>query len=129
MFDSIWFHNLIRPELAPPDWLFAPVWIVLYITIFVSFILYSLMRVPDKKSGYLFFSVQLLLNFMWSPVFFGLKNILLAFIIIILLDIFVFLTIRKFYSISKLAGLLLIPYLLWVLFATYLNGAYLVLNY
>lgn len=128
MFDSIWFHNLIRPELAPPDWLFAPVWIVLYITIFVSFVLYCLKKVPDKKTGYLFFSVQLLLNLTWTPVFFVLKNILLAFIIIILLDIFVFLTIHKFYSISKLAGILLIPYLLWILFATYLNGAYLVLN-
>lgn len=128
MFDSIWFHNLIRPELAPPDWLFAPVWIVLYITIFVSFVLYCLKKVPDKKAGYLFFSVQLLLNLTWTPIFFVLKNILLAFIIIILLDIFVFLTIHKFYSISKLAGILLIPYLLWILFATYLNGAYLVLN-
>lgn len=128
MFDSIWFQNLIRPELAPPDWLFAPVWIVLYITIFVSFVLYCIKKVQDKKTGYLFFCVQLLLNLTWTPVFFVLKNILLAFIIIVLLDIFVYLTIQKFYSISKLAGILLIPYLLWILFATYLNGAYLVLN-
>lgn len=128
MFDSSWFRSLIRPELAPPDWLFAPVWIVLYITIFVSFVLYCLKKVQDKKTGYLFFCVQLLLNLTWTPVFFVLKNIMLAFIIIILLDIFVYLTIQKFYSISKLAGILLIPYLLWVLFATYLNGAYLVLN-
>lgn len=126
MFNSIWYHSLIKPEFAPPDWIFTPVWIILYITIFASLVLYYSTDVSEKRTGYTFFCIQLLLNFIWAPVFFGLKNILLAFVIIILLDIFVLLTIRKFYSVSKSAGILLIPYLTWILFATCLNGAYVV---
>ncbi len=128
MFNSIWYHSLIKPEFAPPNWIFTPVWIILYITIFTSLVLYYLADASDKRTGYTFFYTQLLLNLIWAPVFFGLKNILLAFVIIILLDIFVFLTIRKFYSVSKPAGILLVPYLTWISFATYLNGTYYVLN-
>lgn len=78
--------------------------------------------------GYIYFSTQLILNLLWTPAFFYLQNILLAVIIIILLDIFVVLTIKSFYKVSKISGLILIPYLIWIFFATYINIGYLVLN-
>ena len=101
MFNSIWYENLTRPFLSPPKWLFAPVWGILYLTIFISFILYFLKKDKNKRKGYIYFSIQIILNFLWTPAFFGMKNILLALIIIILLDIFLILTIKNFYPTSK----------------------------
>lgn len=128
MFNSLWYQNLIRPIFSPPNWIFMPVWAFLYITIITAFIIYFLNKAENKKSGYIYFLIQIILNLVWSPVFFYYKNIFLAFIIIILLDIFVFLTIKKFYSINKISALILLPYFLWIIFATYLNLGYLVLN-
>lgn len=128
MFDSIWYKSLIKPPFAPPDWLFAPVWGFLYLTIAISFLIYITKPAEDKKIGYVYFVIQLVLNLAWSPIFFGLKEIFWAFILIILMDIFVYLTIRKFYSVSRISGLILIPYFIWILFATYLNAGYLFLN-
>ena len=128
MFKSTWYESLIKPLFAPPDWIFAPAWAVLYLTILAAFAIFLVTKNENKKSGYIYFVFQLLLNVVWSPVFFGLQNIGFAFFIIILLDIFVFLTIKKFYSVSKLAGIILIPYFIWILYATYLNLGYLILN-
>ena len=128
MFNSIWYENLTRPFLSPPRWVFAPVWGFLYLTIFISFILYFLKKDKNKRKGYIYFSIQIILNLLWTPAFFGAKNILLALIIIILLDIFLILTIKNFYPVSKIASILLIPYLIWTLFATYLNFSYFILN-
>lgn len=128
MYNFQWYHNLIKPPFTPPDWIFTPAWTILYFTIFLAFILYLTKNTQDKKARYIYFTVQMLLNLLWAPAFFGIKNILLGLIIIIALDIFVFLTIRKFYSVSILAGLILIPYFLWIMFATYLNIGYLILN-
>ena len=128
MYNSVWYNNLVKPLFAPPDWVFAPVWMILYLLIFLSLILYFLKIAENKKTGYIFGSIQFLLNIIWSPVFFLAKSIIGAMFIIILLDIFVFLTMKKFYSISKTAGIFLIPYFIWIVFATYLNGSYLFLN-
>lgn len=128
MIASNWYFNLIKPYFVPPDWLFKPVWICLYCTILISFILYYKKSGSDKKAGYIYFVIQILLNLLWTPVFFGLKNILLALFIICILDIFVVLTIQKFYQVSKISAYILLPYLLWILFATYLNAGYLILN-
>ncbi len=128
MYNSIWYNNLIKPPMAPPNWLFAPVWGILYAMIAAALIIYINKQGYGKKSGYIFFVIQLVLNFIWSPVFFGMQNMTLALVIVILMDIFVFLTFKKFYSVSKISGLLLIPYFLWILFATYLNAGYLFLN-
>lgn len=128
MFNSNWYFNLVKPYLVPPNWLFRSVWTILYCTILASFILYYRKSFFNKKTGYIYFSIQLLLNLIWTPVFFGMKNIFLGFVIISLLDIFIFLTIKKFYSVSKISAYLLIPYFLWTLFATYLNIGYLLLN-
>lgn len=129
MYNSTWYKNLIQPPFNPPNSIFMPVWSIIYITIFVSLLTYIFTKSTiSKKNGYIFFIIQLILNFLWSPTFFYLKNIGIALIVIIFLDIFVIMTARKFYSVSKLAGITLIPYLLWILFATYLNIGYFVLN-
>lgn len=129
MFNSIWFQSLNRPFLSPPAWIFSPMWTILYITIFISLVFYAKSnKSQDKKWGYTLFILQMLANFAWSPVFFGLKNIPFALAIIILLDVLVLFNIIEFYKKSKPAGFLLIPYFIWILFATYLNFGYLILN-
>ena len=125
MFKSVWYYNLTKPPLAPPDWIFPPVWSILYFSMLVALLLYLFKPSQNKKSGYIYFAVQLILNLLWTPAFFYLQNIILALIVIILLDIFVILTIKSFYKVSKISGLILMPYLLWILFATYLNIGYL----
>lgn len=129
MYNSIWFNSLTKPFLNPPSEVFTPVWVILYILIFISLLIYIIKPARTSKiSGYIFFSIQLFFNIIWSPVFFFMQNIGFALFIVLLLDIFVFLTMRSFYKISAISAFLLIPYFIWVLFATYLNGAYFVLN-
>ena len=128
MFNSEWYNNLTKPMFSPPNSVYSPVWAVLYVMIFSSLLVYILAPSQDKKWGYIFFTIQLLLNFLWSSAFFGMQNIALALVVILLLDTFVLLTIREFYSASKISGMLLIPYLIWIIFATYLNIGYFVLN-
>ena len=129
MYNTIWYDNLIKPALNPPSEIFSPVWIILYGTILVSLILYTIKISRHKKlRGYIYFITQMLLNLAWSPAFFYLKNIGLALGIVILLDILVIMTIIQFYKVSKLSGITLIPYLIWILFATYLNIGFFVLN-
>ena len=124
-----WYQTLIQPPLTPPGWIFAPVWTILYLMIFASFILYIRKCTKVNKTwGSVLFFTQLLINFTWSPVFFGLKNIGFALALIILLDILVLFNIIEFYRISKTSGKLLIPYLIWILFATYLNIGLFILN-
>ena len=117
-----WYHSLNQPLLSPPDWIFAPVWIFLYITILISLILF--LRTGDLKNKLTpltFWGLQLFFNLLWSPTFFINKNIKLALIICGLLFYFIYKTIKCFYKYSKLSAYLLIPYLFWVLFAFYLN--------
>ena len=128
MFKSVWYYNLQKPLFAPPNWIFPPVWSILYFTMFAALLLYIFKPAQNKISGYIYFAAQLTLNLLWTPVFFGLKNIVLALIVIIFLDIFVILTIKSFYKVSKISGVILIPYLIWILFATYLNIGYLILK-
>ena len=128
MFNSVWYLNLQKPALAPPDWIFMPVWLILYFTMLCALFIYFYKPAEEKTKGYICFALQLLLNIIWSPAFFLMKNMVLALIVVILMEIFTFLTIKEFYKASKLAGIILIPYLLWILFATYLNAGYLFLN-
>lgn len=129
MYNSIWYNNLNKPFLSPPNYIFKPVWGVLYILIFSALLVYIFKPSEKNKiAGYIYFVMQLLLNIIWSPAFFFLQKIGLALVIIIFLDIFTALTVKSFYSVSKAAGILLIPYLIWILFATYLNFVYLILN-
>lgn len=129
MYDFTWYQSLIQPPLAPPAWLFSPVWIILYISIIISLIFYIVKKTEQKKVwGYILFFTQILVNLAWTPAFFGVKNIGLALIIVILLDILVLFNIIEFSKISKIAGKILIPYFLWILFATYLNLGIFILN-
>ena len=127
--DYSWYNALIQPPLKPPAWLFTPVWTILYITMVVSIILYFRKKTEMSKAwGYVLFFTQLLVNFAWTPAFFGIKNIGFALALIILLDVLVLFNIIEFSKISKKAGRFLIPYFLWILFATYLNLSYFILN-
>lgn len=128
MYNSLWYYSLTKPELCPPDSIFAPIWSVLYATMIISIIIYTLSFGKNKFFGYLYFIVQASLNLIWPFAFFYLKNVVLAFFIIILLDILVILTISRFYRVSKIAAILLVPYFVWIIFATYLNFGYLILN-
>lgn len=129
MYSSQWYTNLIKPYFVPPNWIFVPAWTFLYMTIILALILFIVKKSDkSKKLGYIFFIIQLLLNFAWSPVFFLMQNTGFALLILIFLDFFTFLTIKEFYKISIFAGILLIPYQTWILYATYLNFGYFILN-
>ena len=129
MFNSAWYSNLTKPIFTPPAGIFSPVWIFLYATLLISLILFAVKPTfKDKLRGYIYFITQMLLNLAWSPVFFYYKNIGLALIIVIVMDIFVVLTIKRFFIVSKTAAILLLPYLIWILFATYLNIGFFLLN-
>ena len=129
MLDFNWYKELVKPWLSPPSWVFTPVWTILYIMIFSALAVYLVKyRWMDKSHGIMWFAVQMLLNIMWTPVFFGLKNTGLALVIILLLDYTVFRTIRSFYDVSAVAGRLMIPYFVWILFATYLTAGMFFLN-
>lgn len=125
-----WYANLNKPFFSPPNWLFGPVWTILYLLMGVAFFLIWKRGWKSKKNRQArnLFLIQLGLNFIWTPIFFGIKSPLIALVIIMLLLFFIILTIKKFLPISKTAGILLIPYLIWVTFATLLNAAILVLN-
>ena len=117
-----WYHSLNQPAIHPPDWVFAPVWSVLYIMMFLSLFLFlESYKTADKSAPLALFVIQLLLNLSWSPVFFGIKNIEAALIILIMLWIFIAVVIVMFYKHSKISAILLIPYFLWTTFALYLN--------
>ena len=125
-----WYAGLVKPAFSPPNWLFGPVWTILYLLMGIS--LYMIWSRGLKKKGvkvamYLFLA-QLALNSLWSILFFGLQSPMLAFGEIVVLWIFILATILKFYPISRNAGLLLVPYILWVSFAAFLNLNILLLN-
>ena len=127
--DLTWYNTLNKPAFTPPSWVFAPAWTVLYLMIFLSFMIFIMTKTTqDKTLGVGLFLVQLILNFLWSPVFFYWKNITLSFVIIILLLGFLLMTIINFYKISKWSAILLIPYFLWICYATYLNYGFMMMN-
>lgn len=129
MIDYSWYNALNQPLLKPPAWLFAPVWTILYISMGIALFLYARkFTIKSKAWGYVLFFTQLLVNLAWTPAFFGIKNIGLALALIILLDILVLFNIIEFFKVSKSAARCLIPYFLWILFATYLNLSYFILN-
>lgn len=114
------FQALNKPVLSPPGWLFPVAWTVLYILMGIASYLVFTSGKPNKLALALY-GVQLIFNFFWPIIFFGLERYLFAFIWLILLWILILLTTISFYKISKPAGYLMIPYLLWVAFAGYLN--------
>lgn len=129
MYDSLWYDNLTKPFLQPPAWVFTPVWIILYLTLFIALILYSVtFTSKNKMSGYICFIVHMIFNLLWSPIFFYLHRIDIALVIIFVMVFTAVLMILKFFQISKLSGAILFPYLIWLLFAAYLNISLCILN-
>ena len=121
-----WYPTLIKPSFNPPNWIFAPVWSMLYIMMGVAAgLVWGIIEQEKEvvKNALVVFAIQLGLNALWSFLFFGLKNPILAGIEIVILWLMIYETYTKFVKINKLAGYLLIPYLLWVSFATVLNGS------
>lgn len=127
---SGWYATIVRPEFSPPNFVFAPVWITLYTLMGIAlfFVWQKLGKFDLSSRAVQFFSVQLALNTTWSFLFFGLRSPMLAFIEIIFLWIFIVLSIIEFYKIDKRAAYLLIPYILWVSFAGFLNFSIWMLN-
>jgi len=122
-----WYATLQKPLFNPPNFIFWPVWTILYILMAIAFYSVWTKKKPTKK-GIKYFLAQLGLNSLWSIVFFGLHSPLLAFVVIVTLWIFIFLTIVEFKKVDKLAANLLVPYLLWVSFASILNLSIFLLN-
>lgn len=123
------YSSLNKPPLAPPGWLFGAVWPVLYLLIAIAaYMIYQQHQTPDCKKAIQLYWAQLFINFLWPIVFFRFNWYGGAVGVIILLDILVAITMVRFYHIKKGAGYLLIPYFLWILFATYLNIGIVLLN-
>jgi len=125
-----WYATLQKPFFNPPNWIFGPVWTLLYILMGIAAFLVWRKGTKNKivKLAFKLFLLQLTLNFLWSLIFFGFHLPRAAFGEIMLLCIAIFLTIKVFSRISKYSGWLMIPYLLWVSFATILNLAIVILN-
>lgn len=121
------YKTVNQPPLAPPGWVFPVVWSILYLLMgYASYrVLTSGADREQIKRALTLYGIQLFLNFLWSPVFFGLEWRLIAFFILVAMWVFIYLTMRAFSQIDEKAGDLLLPYILWVTFAGYLNlGVY-----
>ncbi len=125
-----WYASLNKPLFTPPNWLFAPAWITLYLLMAIA--AYLVWRKGLNTSGVtralVIFLVQLVLNALWSVVFFGFQAPLWGVVVIILLWVAILLTMLKFFKISRAAGALMLPYILWVIFASILNISIWLLN-
>lgn len=119
-----WYNQIKKSPLNPPPIVFQTVWPILYMFMIISFIVYFA-SFPGKNVwlslGMIFFITQLVLNLLWSPIFFYYHNVWLALMIIIIMIVFVVLTIIQFINVNTLSGLILVPYVIWLLFALYLN--------
>ena len=125
-----WYATLAKPELNPPSWLFGPVWTALYTLMAIAaWRVYKKKKtsrtVPKVLYVYLF---HLAVNAFWSIAFFGLQNPMLALVVIVVLWALIVYLVTRFFRIDRLAGYLLLPYLAWVSFATYLNLMIALLN-
>lgn len=121
---ATWYQGVTKPSFNPPNYLFGPVWTLLFILMGISLYIIWISKFKDrtyKKEVITIFAIQLVLNIFWSILFFGFESPMLAFFEIIALWVSIFATIIGFYKISKIASLILIPYILWVSFASVLN--------
>lgn len=125
-----WYSTLNKPSFSPPNWIFGPVWLVLYFMMGIALYLIWMKGLKNKKvkQAVLYFITQLIFNFLWSILFFGFHSPLLALVDIIFLWFAIAITMVTFYKISKLASSLLLLYFLWVSFATLLNFSIIILN-
>ena len=126
---ATWYPTLVKPSWTPPGWLFGPVWSCLYIMIAISgWLIYRTAHSDKRTVALTFYGGQLALNFIWSFLFFSLRSPALGLIDISLLCILIVLTIIKAWPVRPLASGLLMPYLIWVMYATSLNAGIWLLN-
>lgn len=124
---SMDYNMLQKPPLAPPGTVFPIVWTILYILMGISYGILKVNNQTNEEIDWIYY-IQLAINALWSIIFFNFKWRLFAFVWIILLAVAIISMIRKFLGKNKIAGLLQIPYILWVIFATYLNFGFYILN-
>jgi len=119
----IWYATLKKPSFTPPDGVFSPVWVTLFVLMGIAAFLVWNKGLSDQrvKIALSIFVVQLILNFLWSVMFFGLRSPLVGLIEIVVLWVVILLSILYFLKVSNIAGILLVPYILWVSFAAVLN--------
>ncbi len=128
-YDNPWFDQLTKPAAMPPGWAFGAAWTAIYALMGIA--LAFVLAAPEAKgrnAALTLFAVQLALNYSWSPIFFGLHQLLFGLVIIIALLLMTIATARLFGRVSYAAGWLLVPYVAWLCFATYLNFEILRLN-
>lgn len=123
------YMSINKPVLSPPSWVFGVVWSLLYLLIGVAaYIVYESEKNEERKKAIWLYWLQLFVNFIWPIVFFRFLMFKQALFIIVVLDFLVVITTKAFYNVNKYAGKLMIPYMLWLMFATYLNLGVALLN-
>ncbi len=123
-----WYQTIDKPFFTPPSWVFGPAWTTLYLLMGIALFLIWKSDHPSKKTALWLFGIQLVLNGIWSPAFFGLESPILGLVVIVPLWILIVVCIKVFFPIHKTASYLMVPYLLWVSFATALNAGIWYLN-
>ena len=127
LYKEPWYSEIAKPSFNPPDWIFAPVWIILYIAMSVAIWLIWINPKRVEKIIYIYF-IHLLINGSWSIFFFGLHLILVSLILIVIIIFFVVWLIKLYYPINKLSSYLMVPYLFWLSYAFVLNFYIFILN-
>ena len=127
LYKEPWYSMIVKPSFNPPEWIFAPVWISLYIAMSVAIWLIWINPKRDEKIIYIYF-IHLLINGSWSIFFFGLHLILASLIIIVIIIFFVIWLIKLYYPINKISSFLMVPYLVWLSYAFVLNFYIFILN-
>ncbi len=126
--DAMNYNQIVKPDFAPPAIVFPIVWTILYVLMGISSYIIVTTDNDRKQSALNWYAIQLLFNFVWSIIFFNLQNYLFAFLWLMGLIVCICIMIVKFYKISPMAAYLQIPYLLWCVFAAYLNFSIYLLN-
>ncbi len=126
-FKEPWYSQLVKSDYNPPDWIFAPVWTTLYLMMTVAIWFFWHSKNRDITTIYIYF-IHVVFNTTWSVVFFGLHNIFLALINLIILICLIIILILRFLHVNKISSYLMIPYLLWSCYALFLNLNLYILN-
>ncbi len=122
-----WYSTLIKSNLNPPDWIFAPVWTLLYLMMTIAIWKFWHSQNRDMNTVYIYF-IHIIINTTWSIIFFAFHKIFIALIVLIILIIFIITLIIRFKRVNMLSYYLMIPYLLWCLYALFLNFSLVILN-
>ncbi len=126
---SAFYQSLNRPPFSPPGWMFPVAWGILYAVMgFSMYLIFADDSIHDKHRAYLLYGAQLFVNFLWTPVFFGLKSLVGATVVVIAMLVLICWMFVEFFRIRRLSAYLNIPYLLWTLYAAYLTIGVMILN-